>query len=299
MSKINRLNKYTAFVGEDNQAINEFKSYMQEFDEQQNLLKEVEFSSNGKMESSSAYKYNSQNKMIAEVHFFEEDEVGETIKYHLDEEGKPLEIETVYGDSGKSIKKISRSGSLLTVKIVDEDGENEGEETVKFDAKKRPIEETHIDEDGNISRRSVYEYNESDQLISRIEYGEKNEFHTKTIFDYDKDGNMIQSVQRSEKGNLINSVLYDYDENKNQILLQNSHHSRRTSYDDKNRIINEETINRSNNLVEGFTEYKYGDHGLLIEERSFETGASNQQDPLSFGGSKANFLLNRYEYEFY
>ena len=41
MVKIKQLSKYTAFVGEDNQSHNEFKSYMQEFDEQQNLLKEM------------------------------------------------------------------------------------------------------------------------------------------------------------------------------------------------------------------------------------------------------------------
>jgi len=299
MSKIKQLSKYTAFVGEDGRTINEFKSLLQEFDEQQNLLKEVEYSATGEIESSSEYKYNGQNKMIAEVHYFEEDEVGETIKYHLDEEGKALEIETTYGDSGKSIKKISRTGRLLTVKIVDEDGESEGEETVKFDHKQRPVEETHIDEDGQVSQCSVYEYNNSGQVLSRIDYGEKNEFHTKTIFDYDKDGNRIRSVQRSEKGNLINSLLYEYDENRNQVLLQNSHHLRRTAYDDKNRIISEETINRSNNLAEGFTEYTYGEHGLLIEERSFEMSSSNQQDPLSFGNSKSNFVVNRYEYEFY
>ena len=299
MVKIKQLSKYTAFVGEDNQSLNEFKSYTQEFDEQQNLLKEIEYSATGQIESSSAYKYNDQNKMIAEIHYFEEDEVGETIKYKLDDDGKPIEIETTYGDSGKSIKKINRSGQLLTVKIVDEDDEAEGEETVKFDDKQRPVEETHIDEDGNVSRRAVYEYNDSGQVLSRIDYGEKNEFYTKTIFDYDKDGNRISSVQRSEKGNLINSILYEYDENGNQVLLQNSHHLRRTTYDDKNRIISEETINRSNNLSEGFTAYTYGEHGLLVEERTFEMSNTKQQDPLSFGDSKSNFLVNRYEYEFY
>ncbi len=299
MAKIKQLIKYSASANKNGEAVNEFKSLLQEFDKQQNLLKEVEYSAAGDIESTSGYKYNDQNKMIAEVHYFEEDEVGETIKYQLDEEGKPLEIEKIYGDSGKSIKKISRSERLLSVKIVDEDGENEGEETVKFDSKKRPIEETHIDEEGIISQRSVYEYNESDQVLSRIEYGVGDEFQVKTNFTYDKEGELIQIVQRSEKGNLIASNIYEYDENGNRVLFQNSHHLQRSTYDEKNRIVSQETVNRSNNLVEGFTEYKYGDHGLLLEERTFEGGASNQQDALSFGGSKSNFLITRYEYEFY
>jgi hypothetical protein len=299
MIKIKQLSKFTAFVGEDNQVRNEFKSYQQEFDEQQNLLKETAYSSSGQVESASAYKYNGQNKMLAEIHYFEEDEVGETINYHLDEEGKPISIETTYGDSGKSIKKISRAGRLLTVKIVDEDGETEGEEIVKFDNKQRPIEETQIDEEGKISQRSVYEYNDSDQLVSRIDYGENNEFLTKTTFVYNEDGKLLQSVQRTESGNLINSVLYEYDASGNRTLLQNSHHQQKTTYDDQNRIVIEETINRSNKLVEGFTEYKYGDHGLLIEERTFEMGDAYQLEPMVFGRTKSNFVQTRYEYEFY
>jgi len=299
MVKIKQLSKYTAFVGEDNQAVNEFKSLHQEFDEQQNLLKEVEYSASGEVESSSAFQYNDQNKMVAEIHYFEEDEVGETINYHLDEEGKPSTIETTYGDSGKSIKKISRSEQLLTVKIVDEEGEPEGEETVKFDHKHRPIEETQIDEEGHISQRSVYEYNDSDELVSRIDYGENNELHSKTTFAYNEAGKLIQSIKRTGSGNLINSVLYEYDANGNRTLLQNSHHQQHTTYDDQNRIIIEETINRSNNMVEGFTEYKYGDHGLVVEERNFDMGNSNSQDPLSFGNSKSNLIITRYEYEFY
>ncbi|MCF6341194.1 MAG: hypothetical protein L3J31_00120 [Bacteroidales bacterium] len=299
MAKIKQVSKYTAFVGEDGRPINEFKSLQQEFDEQQNLLKEIEYASNGKTESASAYKYNDQNKMISEIHYFEEGEVGEAIHYHLDEEGKPVEIETTYGDSGKSIKKIKRSERFISVKIIDEEGDNEGEETIKFDNKQRPIEETHFDEEGHVSQRSVYEYDESDLVLSRIDYGENNELLTKTTFAYNEGGKLIQSVQRSGSGNLINSVLYEYDENGNRILLQNSHHQQRTTYDKQNRIISEETINRSNNLVEGFTEYKYSDHGLVVEERTFEMGNSAPSDPLVFGGAKANFLLTRYEYEFY
>lgn len=299
MTKIKHLIKYSALVDDRGETVNEFKSFMQEFDEQQNCLKEIEYSSEGKTESASAYKYNDQNKMIAEIHFFENEEVGETIKYKLNEEGLPIEIETTYADNGKSIKKISRTERLLAVKIFDEDGENEGEETVKFDAKKRPIEEIHIDEDSNISQRSVYEYNESDQVLSRIDYGVGDEFQVKTNFTYDTDGNLIQIIQESEKGKLIGSSMYEYDENRNRVLLQNSHHLQRSTFDEKNRVVSEETVNRSNNLVEGFTEYKYGNHDLVTEERTFEMGNSNPQDPLAFGSAKANFLLTRYEYEFY
>ena len=299
MTKIKQLIKYSALVDNNGETVNEFKSFMQEFDEQQNCLKEIEYSSAGKMESASGYQYNDQNKMIAEIHYFENNEVGETIKYKLNEEGIPVEIETTYADNGKSIKKISRTERLLSVKIFDEDGENEGEETVKFDSKKRPIEETHIDEEGTISRRSVYEYNESDQVLSRIDYGVGNEFQVETIFTYDTEDNLIQIIQKSEKGNLVASNMYEYDENGNRVLFQNSHHLQRSTFDEKNRVVSEETVNRSNNLVEGFTEYKYGDHDLVTEERTFEMGNSNPQDPLAFGGSKANFMLTRYGYEFY
>lgn len=299
MTRIKKLTKYYAILDKDDNLLNEFIQHKQEFDEHQNCLKEIEYNPSGEVESASGFKYNDQNKMIEEIHYFDHDEVGEIIKYKLNYEGKPEEIETVYADDAKSIKKISRSEFLLSVKIYDEDNELEGEETIKFDQKGRPIEEIQSDEDGEITERSVYQYNDADQVISRINYGANDEFMVEVLFEYDPDGNLTKIVQLNEKGKLISSNTYQYDKQGNQVLMQSNQQEERTAYDEQNRIASRETVNRGNNTVENFTEYKYGEHGLLIEERTFSMGEQYQLEPGVFARTGSNLSLLRYEYEFY
>lgn len=299
MMKIKSLTKYLAAIDKNDNPINEFKRYRQEFDEHQNCIKEIEYTSNGDVESASGYKFNEQNKMIEEIHYFEGNEIGEHIKYSLDEEGKPDQIETIYADDAKSIKKIKRFEHKVSVEIFDEDGEKEGEETIKFDSKGRPIEEVQIDDEQNITQRSVFEYGDSDKVINRIDYGENDEFLVKINFEYDKEGHLLKIIQQSEKGQLISANNFEYDERGNQVLLQNNQQLQRTSYDEQNRIVSKETVNGRNNMVENFTEYKYGNHGHIVEERNFSMGDAYQLEPGVFSRTASDYLLTRYEYEFY
>ena len=46
-------------------------------------------------------------------------------------------------------------------------------------------------------------------------------------------------------------------------------------------------------------EYKYGEHGLVIEERMFSMGDAYQLEPGVFSRTASSFLVTRYEYEFY
>lgn len=299
MSKIKQITKYTAVVGENDEIISEFKRHLQEFDEQQNCTKEVEYASNGGIESASIYKFNDQNQMTGEIHYFDENEVGEQIEYKLDEDGKVREIDTVYADDSKSIKKIERSEHLISIKIYDEDGELEGEESVKIDQKGRTIEEVRLDEDKVVSQRFIYSYNDDDLIISRVEHGEKDEFILKTIYTYDDDGNLIQRTRENKRGKIIDSNRFEYDENGNQTVIQTNQHLQHTVYDNKNRVISQETTNRVNNMIENFMEYKYGEHGHIIEERSFEMGEAYEINPSVLSRTASNFIVTRYDYEFF
>ena len=299
MVKIRRLTKYVGVAGENNESVNEFKRYFQEFDEKQNCIKEVEFNPGGEIENASGFKYNDQNKMIEEIHYFDEDEVGEHIKYKLDEEGKRLEIETIYADNTKSIKRISRSDHSISAQTIDEDGELEGQEWVKFDDKGRPVEEVQLDEERNILQRSVFEYNDSGNVHARINYGENDEFQMKSLFEYDAQNNLIKLTQLNKKNKVIASYNYEYDKNGNQVFQQNNHHLIHTEYDDQGRVIIEETKNRTNNMIEKLIEYKYEEHGLVIEERMFSMGDAYQLEPGVLSRTASSFLVTRYEYEFY
>lgn len=299
MAKIKRLTKYIGMLDENDQPVNQFRQFVQEFDENENCIKEVEFNAAGQVENASRYKFNGHNKKIEEIHYFEDEEIGEQIRFKLDDEGKTVEVETVYADGAKSVKKIRRTEQLIEAKIFDEDGDLEGEEIVKFNSKGKPVEETRIDEDKNVMQRFVYEYDNEGNITSRIEYGEGGIFMVRIIFDYDDKGNLTRLGQFNEKGKPIGTTTYQYDEKGNQVLMQTDRHIQRSAYDKEGNLMNMEVMNRVNNLVESFNEYKYGDHGLVVEERIFEVGDAHQLEPGVFTRSGSNLQVIRYEYEFF
>lgn len=299
MAQIRKLTKFVGIVNDNDEVTNEFKSLYQEFDENNNIIREVEYHSNGEIENASGYKYDADNRLIEEIHYFDEEEVGEIIRFKLDEKGRPLEIETTFADGGKSVKKITRTERRLNINTFDEENEFEGEECIMFNSDGKPVEEIHYDEDREIFQRTVFEYNEEGKLSKRTNYGNKNEFLVETLIDYDEHGHMAKQVQLNQKGKVVNTTFLEYDANGNELLQQNNVYLMRSAYDDQGRLISEETVRRGNNMVESFTEYIYDENGLKVQERSFEMGDPYQLEPGVMTRTGSSFKRTRYEYEFY
>lgn len=299
MNKIKKLTRYTVFVDENEEAKFEFKSYHQEFDLNQNSIKEVEYTANGERQSASKFTYDGANRLIEEIHYYDGEGVGEMIRYKLNEEGKRVEIETTYADESRSVKKVSRFENMVSVKAYDEDGEFEAEDLVKFDENGNVLEETKFDEDRKIVHQVIYEYDKHNQPLYKTEYGEKNELLKKLVFEHDQYGNTIRETQLDRKDQPIGQIAFEYDADGNRTSWQNSIYIHLATYNKHNRIVKEETLNRRNNLVEGFTEYKYNEHGQLTEERRFSMGEQYELQPGIFARTKSDFIVTRYEYEYF
>jgi len=298
MSKVKKLEKFIVFADENDQVKHQHKSFLQEFDDQGNVIREVDYAPDGSVDNAAGYKYDDKNRLIEEVHYYE-DEVSEVIRYKLDENGKRTEVETTYADASKSVKKIVRDGNTITVKTFDEDGDTEEEDRIKYDSQGRVIEEIQLDEDGKTVTRSVYEYNEKGKLLTKTDYEGEGGLFIKTTLEYDDRENLASEIQVTDQGNLVHRVNYQYNEKGERTTWQNNHQVHRVEYDEHSRPVTEETKNRMNNLVENFTEYKYNKQGLVSEERTFSLGDQFQIEAGMFGGSSSDFVITRYEYEFY
>jgi len=298
MSKVKKLLKYIVFTDENDEIKHQYKSFLQEFDERENCTREIEYAPDGEIENAAKYKYNEENRLIEEVHYYD-NEVSEIIRYILDEEGKRTEVETTYADESKSVKKIIRTGNAITIKAFDEDGDLEEEDRIKYDEQGRVLEEVKLDEDGKTINRNVYGYSEKGKLLNKTEYVGEDGSYTKTTLEYDEQHNLISETQVTGKGNLVHRIVYQYNEQGDRVAWQNNNHVHRVVYDDQRRPVSEETKNRMNNLLENFTEYKYDEHGLVMEERTFSLGDQYQIEAGVFGGSSSDFVITRYEYEFY
>lgn len=299
MQKIKKITAFTGLVGDNEEARQEYRSSLKELDENQNIIKDVSFHGNGEIDTASGFKYDNANRLIEEIHYFEDEEVGEIIRYKFNENGQPVEIETTYADESKSVKKVSRFENMISVKSYDEDGELEGEELIKIDTDGHVLEETHFDEDREIIQRTINEFNGSGKMISKIKYGEKQEFLVRAVYNYDENGNSISETQFNEKGKLVNQISYDHDKNGEQTGWKNNNYQHKSTYDEKGRVLNEETTNRANNMVENFTEYRYNEYDLVVEERVFNIGEQYELQPGIYGRSGSDLLVTRFEYEYF
>lgn len=298
MGKVRKLVKYIVLTDKNDEVKHQYKSLLQEFDENGNSIMEVTYTPEGRVENAVKYKYDRKNRLIEEVHYYEE-ELGEMIRYILDEKGRSREVETTYADGSKSVKKVIREGNTVTFKTFDEDGDPEEEDRIKYDEKGRVVEEIKLDDEGKEVYRSEYQYNESGKLISKTEYESNDGSYLKTVVEYDDRDNMIGEIQTTDRGNLVRRLAYEYDKNGNRVAWQNNQHIHRVVYDEQGRPLTEETRNKMNDLVENFTEYKYNEHGLVTEERTFSLGDQYQIEGGMFGGSSSDYLIIKYEYKFF
>jgi YD repeat-containing protein len=299
MKKVKKITRYRRFVDDNDNLLNEYKSSYQEFDRNNNTVKEVDYNQSGEIETASGFKYDEQNRLIEEIHYFDEEEVGEVIRYKYNDEGKRTEIETTYADGSVSLKKINRSEKTISVKAFDEDGEMDGQDIVNYDADGNVIEEISLDEEQVIIDRTVYTYNKKKQLESKTNFGEKEEFLQKLVFEYDKNGNVNRETQLNRKDKPVRQVVYTYNSDNKMVEWENSQYLQQLKYDEEGRLIYEETRNRNNDMVESFTEYKFGKDGLLAETRSFQMGEQYQLQPGLYVRGQLTFVINRNDYEFF
>lgn len=298
MGKVKKLVKYFVIADDDDQIKHQHKSFLQELDKHGNVIREVDYKADGGVDNAADYTYDENNRLIKEVHYYE-DGVSEIIRYNLDENGRRTEVETTYADDSKSVKKIVRDNNTITVTTFDEDGDTEEEEQIKYDEQGRIVEEVKTDEDGKTVTHSEYTYNNKGKLLYKTEYEGDNGSFIKTTLDYDNRDNLVSETQVTDQGNLVQSVNYQYNDKGERTTWQNNYHVHHVEYDEHGRPVTEETKNRMNNLIENFTEYKYNQQGLVAEERTFNLGGQYQIEAAVFGGSSSDFVITKYEYEFY
>lgn len=299
MKKVKKITRYRRIVDDNDKLLNEYKSSYQEFDKNNNTIKEVDYTQSGDIETASGFKYDEQNRLVEEIHYFDEEEVGEVIRYKYNDEGKTSEIETTYADGSISLKKVSRTENIISVKAYDEDGEMDGEEIVKYNTDGNVVEEISLDEDKTVFDRKVYTYNDKNQLASKTTFGQKEEFMQKMVFEYDLNGNVSRETQLNRKDKPVRQVVYIHNSDNKMVEWENLQYIQHMKYDEEGKLIYEETRNRNNNMVESFTEYKFGENGLLAETRSFEMGAQYQLEPGVYARGKLTFIINRHDYEFF
>ena len=299
MKKVKKVTKVKAFLGRNDEVLKELISGFQQFDQDGNLVKEVQYTNGGDIEIANGYKYDDKNRLIEEIHYYDEEEIGEIVKYKLDEEGRKQAQETVYGDGSVSKTSYTRFENMVTIKTLDEDGDLEAEELIKLDENGKILEEIHFDEDRQIVQKYINSYDKDGNMISRTEFGENEEFIVKVKIEYDNKGNGVMETHFNRKDEVVNQVAFNFDEAGNRTSWENSVYIHKTVFDKEGRPTHDERLNRRNNLVEEFTDYKYDEEGKILEEKSFSMGEQYELELGVVARTKSDFILHRYDYEYF
>jgi len=299
MKKIKTITAYTSFVGEDNKREHEYKSFYEEFDLNQNVIKNIVYSDAGEVETASGYRFDESNRLIKVMHYLNESEISQELNYKYSY-GELSQIETIYSDGSITIKTIRKNGRVVTTTIRGDDKIFEGEELRRHDGYGNVVEEFFYDENKLIRQRFLYEYDNKSKLICSTEFGADETFVVKKTFEYDHNGNILKESHYSEWGNLMSYILSEYNIHGKLISQQyDMNQLLKLEYDDDGRIIKEETAKIPNGMVISSKRYHYDKNNNLKGEISFDLGEQYDLQPGVSIRTGLNYVNKRFHYEFY
>lgn len=217
----------------------EYKFSSTEYDKNGNVVLELKFNSDQKLEDKFVNKYNADGVLIDEKHYLSYKDLAEHKTYELDDDKKVLKAFKHYNDGSKdTIQYNYDADGNLTEKItIDSYNEEEAKELFEYEGKnlvKRELfeyddlvskEEFDYDTKGNVveetswnedeSTKRANEYNEKGNLVKVLFYNKKDELVAKTTYTYNDDNKIVAVAEETPYGN--SSTVITYDENGNAI----------------------------------------------------------------------------------
>ena len=205
-----------------------------EYDENDNLIKEITLSETGgtsKHYGTKVYYYNSNNNLIEENYFRADKQLSSITKYLYDKDNnllvreikKPndenylLREEYLYENNLKiSYSMIFRERVKKNFQYIDEHKTDIWRANYFYDEQDILIKESFI-ENGSKKSDTFYYYENGNLTGEDIKSSDNNELEYSTLFTYDENGNKIQSYKMNSLNETDETCNYFYDSNNNWI----------------------------------------------------------------------------------
>lgn len=299
MKKIKSITGYTSYVIEDDMPVDEYKSSYKELDHNQNIIKVIIYNADGEIEDATGYQFDDSGKLIKEMYYIDDYELSEMVNYKYSY-GELSEIEMIFSDGSKSVKKIRKNGNIVTIITRDENNRLEAEEIRTLDDKDNVIEKLIYNDKKEIEQKLSYTYDNNGNVTVSTEYGKDESFVLKKTFDYDEYGNMIKESHYTEWDAMKEIFIFRYNKKGDLISQQEGNkYLVKILHDEWGRLIKEEKINLSNGISESITSYKYGVEDYVIEQVSYDIGEQYSLNPGVLTRTGSEYKRIKYHYEFY
>ncbi len=284
---------------------NSYVSSYKEYDENQNMVLEKDYTVDGNLETFNKYSYNDKNQLI------------ETL--FLDDNEEVLESHTFFYENNNLVKEHIHYGE----NEYDDDTDFYDIVEYIYNNDNFLISKRSIDSDGEFNSEKKYFYQGNNKIREEI-YGENKTLEVELNFEYDENGNIVNESRIDHIENVKNTLEHLYNEQnlKTATLVYNNYDEliskSNFEYNDKNQLVKniEETRDSyvvkvyeidENGLVKTESYYNKDEELMQYKVYTYQNKIIQQIDQFVFSpespkADEEGYLLNgslKYEYEMY
>ncbi len=281
-------------AGADNEQENEYKSWSAEFDQNGLPTEEKKYFDNGQIEEIHNYEYNEKGNTLKHKITVPGEGIEESFITERDANGNPIKITKYYGEEAGEVTVYIYGTNAKPIQIdqYDADGEHEQTEWLTYDDHSKAIKKHVKNYQDETETFYVFSYNDKSLLILQEEQDAEEKLVGRLSFDYDEEGKEINSKQTNEDNKKIAEVVTIYNELGKMIRRESNSFYVRISeydYDEKGNLL-EEALSDENGFVITRSRYVYNDKDHVIEETLYETDLTR--------AGRDTHIIHRYEYVF-
>lgn len=273
-----KVKSITTFHQSDQTNNEPVKRSYEERDDQENVVLLIHYYFDGSQEMKIERTYDEENRLLEEKQFSTEEEPNEVHTFEYTASGKLQRQSIQYRDGSFSYRnhEYDEANNSEKIMIVDDEGEEEGNEFRRFNSEGKALEEVVYGDFGlEVKRES--EYDDHGHLIKQTT--EDNEgYIVDHFYQYERDEQQKLTHLKviDDEGTLVKNVAYIYDQ-KDRVIEQHIKDSDRGwafilkwEYDEKDRIVEERRSDFSGKVLE-ITKVTFDENDFVIEQEKTST----------------------------
>jgi len=300
--KLKSRKSYVTIIDQESNEIlgEEFISYSETFDPDEQLLEEIEYDKEGNILGRAVYAYKEKGVLESRESYIEGNVLNEKETYAYQEDGKLSLVELVYSGGGVSRRIYQHEQGQTNIQLEDGEGESEGSEVRYLNDKGSLKEHIIKDEKGEIESRKTVEYNDKDEVAELKLFGRDEGIIEWQTFEYNHLDQEVKRVLYTPNGAGRGGVTLEYNE-EGKVIRQKSvdkmspsgNYERIFSYENNEEWM--EMYDGNETLVRQHYKKYDEDERVLLEETS-KVPRSSMYTPTD---NSSNYFVIRNEFVFW
>lgn len=282
---------YPSSTSPDKVRSNEYKFSTTEYDENGNVVLELKFNSDQKLEDKFVNVYSKDGFLVEEKHYLSFKDLAEHKTYELDKSGKVVKAFKHYNDGSKDTINYTfdANGNLIERVTIDSYDEVEAKDVFEYDGKKLIKRETY--EYDELTSKDTFVYDTNGYVVEEASWTEDESNRRSNV--YNKKGNIEKVLFYDKEDKLVAKTIYSYDDQDRIIGA-----AEETPYGNSSTTI---TYNEKGNAIEQIEKNEQGEiNNSAIRKFNDNNDVVENEVFIDMHGRSLNqqYVL-RYEYEYF